>query len=55
VRRRANLTLRWERVTPYLDRLAEERLTWRETGRRSEHMVGTKTLTIDELREHVDK
>jgi hypothetical protein len=54
VRRHANLTLRWERVTPVLDRLAEQQLTWRNTGRRSEHMAGTLTLTIDDLRAHVD-
>ena len=52
VRCRASLRLRWEKVTPVLDRLAED-LTWRPGGRRGEHACGTRTLTVDELRDLV--
>ena len=45
----AGLTLRWGKVTPVLDRLAKK-LTWVPRG---EHAYGTRTLTVDELREHV--
>lgn len=44
------LTLRWEKVTPVLDQLAEQ-LTWQPGGRHGEHIRGTRTLTGDELRD----
>jgi hypothetical protein len=46
------LTLRWENVTPVLDDLAEN-LAWVPRGIHSEHAYGTRTLTVDQLREHI--